>query len=57
MTAVPDQTDAVRVVDGPGLLAGFPSLFEIRRPIVAPLSYDTPPGTGQDRTSGANHGP
>jgi hypothetical protein len=53
MTAVPDQTDAVRVFDGLGLLAGFPSLFEIRRPLVAPLSYDTPPGTGQDRTSAA----
>jgi hypothetical protein len=57
MTAVPDQSDAVRVFDGLRLLAGFPGLFEIKRPLVAPLSFDSPSGPGPDRTSGASHGP
>jgi Mycothiol-dependent nitroreductase Rv2466c len=56
MTAVPHQIDAVRVFDGLVLLAGFPSLFEIRRPLVAPLSYDRSSVTGPDSVSGASHG-
>jgi hypothetical protein len=56
MTSVPHQTDAVRVYDGLALLAGFPGLFEIRRALVAPLSYDTPSVTGADRVAGAGHG-
>jgi mycothiol-dependent nitroreductase-like protein len=56
MTAVPDQTDAVRVFDGLRLLAGFHDLFEIRRPLVPPLSYGMPATYGRNSSTGGSDG-
>ena len=45
MTAVPRGSEALQVFDGLRLLAGYPRLFEIKRPLAGSLELG-PPGRG-----------